>query len=99
MYRGLSPSIAGHDGVRRWWADFQLLREEWRSIEGRFEGVSDVDDTVVAPRRAPRGRGKEQRGEGSDACAYGRHLPGRQARATAGVPDPAEALEAVGLSE
>jgi ketosteroid isomerase-like protein len=46
---GVEPVFRGHDGVRRWWAATGLgTTEEWRSIEGRLEGVKEADDTVVA---------------------------------------------------
>jgi ketosteroid isomerase-like protein len=43
---GVEPIYRGHDGVRRWWAE--TIGEELGPIEGRFEGVKEADDTVIA---------------------------------------------------
>jgi ketosteroid isomerase-like protein len=45
---GVEPLYHGHDGVRRWAAAIQRVREELGPLEGRLEGVKEADDMVVA---------------------------------------------------
>ena len=93
---GVEPLFLGHDGVRRWWAVEGV--EELGYMKGRLDGVKETDDTVIAS-VCFEGQGRRSGARGSRCPSIGPGLPRRQGRATAGVPDAAQALEAVGLSE
>jgi ketosteroid isomerase-like protein len=95
---GVEPLYHGHDGVRRWAAAIQAVREELGPLEGRLEGVKETDDMVIASVRFE----GEGRSSGVRVPMHvhmvGTFRDGKLVRRQVFLT-LAEALEAVGLRE
>ena len=85
----------GHDGMRNYASD---LRESWESIDPRADQTLDIGDLVVGIGTVTY-RGKESGVEGSTPAGWVVKLRSGRVCLFRAFHDPAEALEAVGLSE